>query len=235
VSLDKIVEKSKRLAAHMLEAAPEDIELTRGRFHVRGSPDRSKGLPDISLAAYLAHSMPAGMEPGLEATSFFDPPNFTYPFGTHAAVVEVNVDTGQVTLLRYIAVDDVGNVINPMIVDGQLHGGIAQGVAQALWEGAEYDDSGQLITGSLMSYGLPKAHQLPFFELDRTVTPTPVNPLGVKGVGEAGTIASPPAVVNAVMDALKPFGIKHLDMPLTAPKVWQAIQSARTASTPTGR
>jgi aerobic carbon-monoxide dehydrogenase large subunit len=235
VSLDKIVEKSKRLAAHMLEAAPEDIELTRGRFHVRGSPDRSKGLPDISLAAYLAHSMPAGMEPGLEATSFFDPPNFTYPFGTHIAVVEVDADTGTVSLLRYIAVDDVGNVINPMIVDGQLHGGIAQGVAQALWEGAEYDDSGQLITGSLMSYGLPKAHQLPFFELDRTVTPTPVNPLGVKGVGEAGTIASPPAVVNAVMDALKPFGIKHLDMPLTAPKVWQAIQSARTASTPTGR
>ena len=235
VSLDKIIEKSKRLAAHMLEAAPEDIELTRGRFHVRGSPDRSKGLPDISLAAYLAHSMPAGMEPGLEATSFFDPPNFTYPFGTHIAVVEVDVDTGTVSLLRYIAVDDVGNVINPMIVDGQLHGGIAQGVAQALWEGAEYDESGQLITGSLMSYGLPKAHQLPFFELDRTVTPSPVNPLGLKGVGEAGAIASPPAVVNAVMDALKPFGVRHLDMPLTAPKVWQAIQSARTAPSATGR
>jgi carbon-monoxide dehydrogenase large subunit len=233
--LDKVIEKSKRIAAHMLEAAPEDIELTNGRFHVRGSPDRSKGLPDISLAAYLAHSMPAGMEPGLEATSFFDPPNFTYPFGTHIAVVEVDADTGTVSLLRYIAVDDVGNVINPMIVDGQLHGGIAQGVAQALWEGAEYDDSGQLITGSLMNYGLPKAHQLPFFELDRTVTPSPVNPLGIKGVGEAGAIASPPAVVNAVMDALRPFGVKHLDMPLTAPKVWQAIQSARTASTATGR
>ena len=226
-SLDKIVEKSKRIAAHMLEAAPEDIELTAGRFHVRGFPDRSKGLSDISLAAYLAHSMPAGMEPGLEATSFFDPPNFTYPFGTHIAVVEVDTDTGQVKLLRYIAVDDVGNVINPMIVDGQLHGGIAQGVAQALWETAQYDDSGQLISGSLMSYGLPKAHQLPFFELDRTVTPSPVNPLGIKGVGEAGAIASPPAVVNAVMDALSPFGIAHIDMPLTAPKVWQAIQAAR--------
>ena len=226
-SLDKIVEKSKRIAAHMLEAAPEDIELTAGRFHVRGFPDRSKGLADISLAAYLAHSMPAGMEPGLEATSFFDPPNFTYPFGTHIAVVEVDTDTGQVRLLRYIAVDDVGNVINPMIVDGQLHGGIAQGVAQALWETAQYDDSGQLISGSLMSYGLPKAHQLPFFELDRTVTPSPVNPLGIKGVGEAGAIASPPAVVNAVMDALSPFGIAHIDMPLTAPKVWQAIQAAR--------
>ena len=235
LGLDKVVEKSKRIAAHMLEAAPEDIELTNGRFHVRGSPDRSKGLPDISLAAYLAHSMPAGMEPGLEATSFFDPPNFTYPFGTHIAVVEVDADTGTVSLLRYIAVDDVGNVINPMIVDGQVHGGIAQGVAQALWEGAEYDESGQLITGSLMSYGLPKAHQLPFFELDRTVTPSPVNPLGIKGVGEAGTIASPPAVVNAVMDALKPFGVRHIDMPLTAPKVWQAIQSARTASSNTGR
>jgi carbon-monoxide dehydrogenase large subunit len=227
LSLDKIVEKSKRIAAHMLEAAPEDVELTSGRFHVRGSPDRSKGLADISLAAYLAHSMPAGLEPGLEATSFFDPPNFTYPFGTHIAMVEVDADTGQVSLLRYIAVDDVGNVINPMVVDGQLHGGIAQGVAQALWESAQYDDSAQLLTGSLMNYGLPKAHQLPFFELDRTVTPSPVNPLGVKGVGEAGTIASPPAVVNAVMDALSPFGIAHLDMPLTAPKVWQAIQAAR--------
>jgi aerobic carbon-monoxide dehydrogenase large subunit len=227
-SLDKIVDKSKRIAAHMLEAAPEDIELTSGRFHVRGSPDRSKGLADISLAAYLAHSMPAGLEPGLEATSFFDPPNFTYPFGTHIAMVEVDADTGQVTLLRYVAVDDVGNVINPMIVDGQLHGGIAQGVAQALWESAEYDENAQLLTGSLMSYGLPKAHQLPFFELDRTVTPSPVNPLGVKGVGEAGAIASPPAVVNAVMDALSPFGIAHIDMPLTAPKVWQAIQTATT-------
>ena len=228
LSLDKIVEKSKRIAAHMLEAAPEDIELTEGRFHVRGSPDRSKGFADISLAAYLAHSLPAGIEPGLEATSFFDPPNFTYPFGTHIAMVEVDADTGHVTLTRYIAVDDVGNVINPMIVDGQLHGGIAQGVAQALWEGAEYDDSAQLVTGSLMNYGLPKAHQLPYFELDRTVTPSPVNPLGVKGVGEAGTIASPAAVANAVMDALSPFGIAHIDMPLTAPKVWQAMQSART-------
>jgi aerobic carbon-monoxide dehydrogenase large subunit len=228
VSLDKIVEKSKRIAAHMLEAAPEDIELTSGRFHVRGSPDRSKGLSDISLAAYLAHSMPAGMEPGLEATSFFDPPNFTYPFGTHIAMVEVDADTGQVTLLRYIAVDDVGNVINPMIVDGQLHGGIAQGVAQALWERAEFDENAQLLTASLMNYGLPKARQLPFFELDRTVTPSPVNPLGIKGVGEAGAIASPPAVVNAVMDALSPFGIAHLDMPLTAPKVWRAMQAAGT-------
>ena len=228
VSLDKIVEKSKRIAAHMLEAAPEDIELAAGRFHVRGSPDRSKGLADVSLAAYLAHNMPGGLEPGLEATSFFDPSNFTYPFGTHVAMVEVDAETGQVALLRYIAVDDVGNVINPMIVDGQLHGGIAQGVAQALWEGAEYDDGAQLLTGSLMNYNIPKARQLPFFELARTVTPSPVNPLGVKGVGEAGAIASPAAVVNAVMDALTPFGIAHLDMPLTAPKVWQAIQEART-------
>jgi carbon-monoxide dehydrogenase large subunit len=229
-SLDKIIDKAKRIAAHMLEAAPVDIELTDGRFHVRGSPDRSKGLPDISLAAYLAHSMPDGLEPGLEATSFFDPSNFTYPFGTHIAMVEVDAETGQVTLLRYIAVDDVGNVINPMIVDGQLHGGIAQGVAQALWEGAEYGDNAQLLTGSMMNYSLPKAHQLPFFELARTVTPSPVNPLGTKGVGEAGTIASPPAVVNAVMDALGPFGIAHLDMPLTPPKVWQAMQAARSAN-----
>ena len=173
--------------------------------------------------------MPTGMEPGLEATSFFDPSNFTFPFGTHIAVVEVDVETGRTELLRYVAVDDVGNVINPMIVEGQLHGGIAQGAAQALWEWASYDDAGQLTTGSLMDYGLPRADQLPMFETDRTVTPSPVNPLGVKGVGEAGTIASTPAVANAVIDALAPFGIVHLDLPLTPQKVWKAVQTARAA------
>ena len=173
--------------------------------------------------------MPAGVEPGLDATSFYDPSNFTYPFGTHIAVVEVNAETGVTKLVRYIAVDDVGNVINPMIVDGQLHGGIAQGVAQALWEHGVYDKSGQLLTASLMEYAVPKADQLPAFELDRTVTPSPVNPLGVKGAGEAGAIASTAAVANAVMDALSPFGITHIDIPLTPSKVWQAVQDARAA------
>ncbi len=229
MSLQKIIEKGRALAGHLLEAAPEDVEFKDGRFSVKGSPDRGRSFAEVSLAAYLAHKMPAGMEPGLEATSFFDPSNFTFPFGTHIAVVEVDVETGLTTLLRYVAVDDVGNVINPMIVDGQLHGGIAQGVAQALWEWASYDEAGQLTTGSLMDYALPRADQLPKFETDRTVTPSPVNPLGVKGAGEAGTIAATPAVANAVMDALSPFGIAHLDLPLTPQRVWKALQAAREA------
>ncbi len=227
LSLEKIKAKGRKLAAHLLEAAPEDIEFKDGRFSVKGAPDRGKAFAEVSLAAYLAHSMPQGMEPGLEETTFYDPSNFTFPFGTHIAVVEVDAATGQTQLLRYVAVDDVGNVINPMIVDGQLHGGIAQGAAQALWEWATYDDNGQLLTGSLMDYGVPKADQLPKFETDRTVTPSPVNPLGVKGAGEAGTIASTPAVANAVLDALSPFGITHLDIPLTPAKVWQAMQDAQ--------
>ncbi|MGZ3444598.1 MAG: xanthine dehydrogenase family protein molybdopterin-binding subunit [Myxococcaceae bacterium] len=229
MSLGKIIEKGRALAAHLLEAAPDDVEFKAGCFSVKGSPDRGKTFAEVSLAAYLAHKMPTGMEPGLEATSFFDPSNFTFPFGTHIAVVEVDVETGRTELLRYVAVDDVGNVINPMIVEGQLHGGIAQGAAQALWEWASYDDAGQLTTGSLMDYGLPRADQLPSFETDRTVTPSPVNPLGVKGAGEAGTIAATPAVANAVIDALAPFGIVHLDLPLTPQKVWKAVQTARAA------
>jgi carbon-monoxide dehydrogenase large subunit len=168
-----------------------------------------------------------GLEPGLEATSFWDPPNFVFPFGTHIAVVEVEPDTGKVTLQRYVAVDDVGRVINPMIVDGMVHGGIAQGVAQALWEYAQYDEGGQLVTGSLMDYALPKAGDLPSFETDRTVTPSPVNPMGVKGAGETGTIASTAAVANAVLDALAPLGISHIDLPLTPARIWAAVQAAR--------
>ncbi len=225
-SLEKIREKAKRLAAHLLEAAPEDVVLEDGAFHVKGAPDRSKAWGDVSLAAYLAHDMPEGMEPGLEATSFFDPENFTFPFGTHIAVVEVDPETGFVSLDRYVAVDDVGEVINPVIVDGQVHGGIAHGVAQALWESAEYDASGQFLSGSLMEYALPKADQLPDFEVGRTVTPSPVNPLGVKGAGETGTIASTVAVANAVADALAPFGIDHVDLPLTPFRVWSAIRAA---------
>jgi aerobic carbon-monoxide dehydrogenase large subunit len=227
LSLQKIKEKGRRIAAHLLEAAPDDIEFANGNFFVKGSPVKSKPWGEICLAAYLAHNIPAGIEPGLEATSFFDPGNFTFPFGTHIAVVEVDPEVGSVKLLRYIAVDDVGNVINPMIVNGQLHGGIAQGVGQALWEAAQYDSNGQLLSGSMMTYALPKASGLPMYETDRTVTPSPVNPLGIKGAGEAGTIASTPAVANAVVDALSPFGITHVDIPLTPERVWQAVKSAK--------
>jgi carbon-monoxide dehydrogenase large subunit len=224
LSIEKIKDKGRKLAAHLLEAAPEDMEYTNGKFTVKGSPDRGKSFGEVALAAYLAHSMPQGMEPGLDETSFYDPSNFTYPFGTHIAVVEIDGDTGAVKLDRFVAVDDFGNVVNPMIVEGQMHGGIAQGTAQALWEEVAYDDNGQLLTGSLMDYGVPKADMLPMYETDRTVTPSPVNPLGVKGAGEAGCIGSPPAVVNAVVDALAPFGVTHLDMPLTPARVWRAMQ-----------
>jgi carbon-monoxide dehydrogenase large subunit len=227
-ALDKVVDKGKKIAAHLLEAAPEDVVFEDGAFAVRGAPGRNKPWGEVVLAAYLAHNLPEGMEPGLEATSFYNPANFVYPFGTHVAVVEVDPETGEVRLLRYVAVDDCGNVINPMIVEGQVHGGIAQGVGQALWEGAIYDDSGQLLTGEMLDYALPRAHNLPSFECDRTVTPSPHNPLGVKGIGEAGTIASPAAVVNAVVDALEPYGVRHLDMPVTPERVWRAMASGRS-------
>jgi carbon-monoxide dehydrogenase large subunit len=227
LSAQKIRSKAIKIAAHLLEAAEQDIVAEKGRFEVRGSPDRFRSFQDVALTAYLAHNMPDGMEPGLDATTFFDPPNWTYPFGTHIAVVEVDPQTGQVKLLRYIAVDDVGNVINPMIVDGMLHGGIAHGVGQALWEEIRYDAAGQLLTGSLMDYAIPKADQLPSFELDRTVTPSPSNPLGVKGAGEAGAIAASAAVANAVIDALAPFGVRHLDMPYTSQKVWETMKGAK--------
>jgi carbon-monoxide dehydrogenase large subunit len=224
-SAQKIKEKAKRLAAHMLEAAPEDMDFEGGKAFVKGSPDKGKTIQEVAAAAALAYSMPEGMEPFLDDVTYYDPPECTYPFGTHICVVEVDKDTGQVKILRYLSVDDVGKRINPMIVDGQIHGGIAQGVAQALWEGAVYDDNGQLTSGSMMDYVVPKASFFPSFELGSTETPSPNNPLGVKGVGETGTIASTPAVVNAVMDALSPFGIKHLDMPLTPEKVWRAIEA----------
>ena len=224
---DKIKDKAKKLTAHLLEAAEADIVYEDGKMFVRGAPANAKTFQEIALASYLAGNLPEGMEPGLEATSFFDPPNFTWPFGTHIAVVEVDTDTGEVELQRYIAVDDVGNVINPMIVDGMVHGGITQGVGQALQEEAIYDDSGQLLTGSMMDYAVPSAAVLPSFEVERTVTPSPTNPLGVKGAGETGTIAASSAVINAVVDALSPFGIKHIDMPVKPERVWRAIQAAR--------
>jgi aerobic carbon-monoxide dehydrogenase large subunit len=227
MSLNKIKEKGKKIAAHLLEASPNDMEYANGQFQVKGSPGKAVPFGQVALTAYVPHNYPEGLEPGLEETSFYDPSNFCFPFGAHACVVEVERDTGHVKILRYLAVDDVGNVMNPMIVDGMVHGGIAQGVGQALWEGAVYD-GGQLVSGSMMDYAMPRADMLPMYETDRTVTPTLVNPLGVKGAGETGTIASTPAVVNAVIDALAPLGIDHIEtMPLNAERVWTAMQKAK--------
>jgi carbon-monoxide dehydrogenase large subunit len=227
VCLQKLKEKGRKIAAHLLEAAEGDIVFEGGKFFVKGSPDRAKAWGEVVLMAYLAHNLPQGMEPGLETTSFYDPVNFTFPFGAHVAVVEADPETGNVKLLRYVAVDDVGRVINPMIVDGMVHGGIAHGIGQALWEWGAYDDNGQLLAPTMMEYALPKADQLPMFETDRTETPSPVNPLGIKGAGETGTIASTPAIANAVVDALAPFGVTHIDLPLTPARVWSAVQAAK--------
>jgi aerobic carbon-monoxide dehydrogenase large subunit len=226
-AIKKIKDKSKVVTAHLLEASADDIEYKDGKFYVKGSPDRFKTIQDVALMANVAWNYPKGLEPGLEASAFFDPPNFVYPFGSHIAVVSVDVETGEVKLERYVAVDDCGKVINPVIVDGQVTGGIVQGVGQALWEGAIYDDDGQLLTGSMMDYALPRADAFPPFELAMTETPTNVNPLGVKGIGETGTIASTIAVYNAVMDALAPLGVTRIDMPLTPERVWRAIQQAK--------
>ncbi len=225
-SLEKVIAKGRKIAAHMLEAAEDDVVFEKGAYRVAGAPARKKTWGEVVLMAYLAHDMPEGIEPGLEESTFYDPSNFVYPFGTHIAVVEIDRDTGEVTLDRYIAVDDCGNLINPMIVSGQVHGGIAQGVGQALWEEGVYDESGQLVTATLLDYALPRAHRLPSFETAHTITPCPHNPLGVKGIGEAGAIASPAAVTNAVVDALSHLGVKHLDMPLTPERVWRAMANA---------
>lgn len=222
-SIDKVLEKGAKIAAHKLEASVDDLDFAEGKWTVKGT-DKSIGFGDVALTAYVPHDYPEGLEPGLDFNAFYDPTNFTYPFGAHIAVVEVDGETGKVTLKRFVACDDVGNVINPMIVDGQIHGGLAQGIGQALFEGAIYDENGQLTNGSYMDYTMPRADDFPMFEVDRTVTPCPHNPLGVKGAGEAGTIGSTPAVVNAVMDALSPFGIKDIPMPMTPERVWKAMQ-----------
>lgn len=222
-SLDKIKDKAKKLAAHMLEANEADIVFENGKAFVKGSPDQAKTIGELALAASVAYSLPVGMEPFLDETSYYDPPNCTFPFGTHICIVEVDTDTGHIDLKRYIAVDDCGNRINPLIIEGQVHGGIVQGLAQAVYEGAVYNEDGQLLTGTLMDYAVPTADMVPHLELDYTVTPSPVNPLGVKGAGEAGTIASAQAVMNAIIDALAPFGVKHLQMPATPERVWKAI------------
>ncbi len=222
----KVRDKAKVIAAHLLEAAVEDMEFADGKYSVKGSPDKAKSLAEVALMANVAWNMPANVEAGLEASTFYDPPNFTFPFGAHLAVVEVDKATGQVDLKRYVAIDDCGPQINPVIVEGQVHGGVVQGIGQALWEQAVYDDSGQLVTGSMLDYALPRAGRLPEIEVLSTVTPSPHHPLGVKGIGEAGTIASTVAVYNAVMDALGPLGVETIDMPFTPERVWRAIQQA---------
>lgn len=221
-SIDKILEKGAKIAAHKLECGVNDLEYANGSWTVKGT-NKSISFGDVSLTAYVPHVYPPDLEPGLDFSSFYDPTNFTYPFGCHICVVEVDEETGKVSIKRMIAVDDVGNVINPMIVDGQIHGGLAQGIGQALLEGVIYDKKGQLISGSYMDYAMPRADDLPSFETDRKVTPCPHNPLGVKGAGEAGAIGSTPAVVNAVMNALWHKGVRDLEMPLTSESVWKAM------------
>jgi carbon-monoxide dehydrogenase large subunit len=226
MSSRKVVDKAKKLAAHLLEAADEDVVFEGGRFYVKGSPDRAKTMGEIAFAAHR-DNLPPGMEHGLEATTYYDPPDLSWPFGAHVCVVEVDPETGAVKLQRYVAVDDCGNVINPMIVEGQVHGGVVQGIGQALFEEVLYDhETGQLKTGTLREYMVPTANEIPEFITDRTVTPSITNPLGAKGIGEAGTIASSIAVINAVCDALTPLGIKHVDMPATPNRVWKLIKEA---------
>jgi carbon-monoxide dehydrogenase large subunit len=223
---NQVRDKAIRIAAHLMEVAPDDIEVVGGGYAVKGNEDQKKTLAEISGAAY-GGNVPAGDEPGLEATRFFTAPGETFPFGVHIAVVDIDKETGRTTLSRMICVDDCGTVVNPMLLDGQRHGGIAQGAAQALCEEVVYDDEGQLLTSTFGDYAMPTAHTMPMFELDRTETLSPRNPLGAKGIGEAGTIGSTPAVRSAVLDALKQVGVKSFDMPASAVRVWQAMQAAK--------
>jgi aerobic carbon-monoxide dehydrogenase large subunit len=226
---ERAVEKARVIAAHMLEADPADLEFTDGVFGVKGSPGSTKTIQEVAFAAFTSHDLPDGVEPTLQGSSTIDPQTFSFPHGTHLCAVEVDTETGKTKIRTYVCVDDVGNVVNPMIVEGQVHGGLAQGIAQALYEEAVYDDDGNLVTGSLVDYLVPAAPDLPSFDTDRTVTPSTTNPLGVKGVGEAGTIASTPAVVNAVMDAVRQFGVQDIRMALTPERVWRAIHDAGSA------
>jgi carbon-monoxide dehydrogenase large subunit len=253
IAIQKLKEKAAKIAAHMMQCDASAISFEAGRYSRAAAAAAAAGtsepvipvgeapagalpepqtegkssltIQEIALAAHIAKEIPPDTEPGLSATYFFEPKNFTFPFGTHVCVVEIDKDTGETKIIKYVAVDDCGKVINPLLVDGQVHGGIVQSIGQALFEEVVYDDQGQLITGELMDYALPKASQVPWFETDRTETPSPVNPLGVKGVGEAGTIGATPAIVNAVVDALSPFGVKHVDMPLRPERIWNLINA----------
>ncbi len=227
LALEKIKDKARTLAAHELEVAEDDLDFDGGSFTVKGAPDKARTITDLAVSSWHAHAIPSGFEPNLEATAVYDPPNFTWPAGTHVCVVEVDTETGATEIQRYVAVDDCGTVINPMIVDGQIHGGVAQGIAEALFEEAIFDDQGNLMTSSMTQYLIPAASELPSFELDRTVTPSTTNPLGVKGIGEAGTIAAPPAVVNAVIDAVSHLGVTHIEKPASPERLWKAIRAAK--------
>lgn len=227
LAADKVIEKARLIAAHQFEAAPEDVEFENGSFSVRGTPSKSVHIQELGFAAFAAHDLPEGMEPNLQEQVSFDPPNFAFPFGTHVAVVEVDTETGGVELVNYVAVDDCGTQINPLIVNGQVHGGVVQGVAQALFEEAVYDGDGNILNPSLMDYLVPSAAEVPSIVTDHTVTPSTSNPLGVKGVGEAGTIGSAAAVINAVCDALAPYGVSDIEMPATPWRVRRAIEQAQ--------
>ena len=227
---EKVREKARELASHLLEVDADDLVYSDGRISVKGVPKKALTIPQIAQQAHAAKTLPQGLQPFLSAEATFEPSNFTFPFGTHICVVEVDTQTGYVEIRKYVAVDDCGKVINPLLVDGQIQGGIVQGLGQALYEEVAYDENGQLLTASLMDYALPRAAALPRLTLTRTETPTPVNPLGIKGIGEAGTIGSTPAVVSAVVDALAPFGVTHIDMPLTPQKIWRLCQENKRAS-----
>ena len=229
MAIEKIIAKGKKIAAHLMEASEGDVEFADGRFTVAGT-DKSKALADVSLMAYVPHNYPEDLEPGLDETAFYDPKNFTYPAGAHVVEVEIDPDTGVVEIMDVSCVDDVGRVINPMIVEGQIHGGLAQGIGQALLEECRYDDDGQLLTGSYMNYTMPRAADLPFYKTGHNTTLCTHNPLGVKGVGEVGSIGVPPAVINAVVNAVAHMGIDHIDMPATPEKVWRAIRDAQASA-----
>ncbi|KRA38266.1 MULTISPECIES: xanthine dehydrogenase family protein molybdopterin-binding subunit [unclassified Nocardioides] len=232
-AVDKVIEKAKPIAAHLLEASVDDVEFGDGRFSVRGT-DQGMAITEIATAVFAAHNLPDGTEPSIDAEATFDPVNFNYPHGTHLCAVEVDTETGQVTMRKYVCCDDIGNVINPLIVAGQVHGGLVQGIAQALWEEAVYDENGTLVTGSFVDYLLPTAADTITFEVDHTTSPSTTNTLGTKGVGEAGTIASTPAVVNAVVDAVRQFGVTDIQMPCTPERVWRAINSGGSGGETTG-
>jgi carbon-monoxide dehydrogenase large subunit len=226
-AMDKIIAKGRKIAAHMLEAAVDDVEFKDGKFTVSGT-DRAKAFAEISLAAYVPHNYPIEeVEPGLEETAFYDPKNFTYPGGCHVCEVEIDAETGVPEVVGFVAVDDLGRVINPMIVEGQVQGGVAQGIGQALLENAAYDDSGQLMTGSYMDYTMPRADNVPNITVGTETTLCTHNPIGVKGCGEVGAIGSPPAVINAVVDALRDYGVRHIDMPATPQKIWAILEAGR--------
>ena len=229
-AMDKVIAKGKKIAAHLLEAAEADIEFKDGTFAVAGT-DRAKTLAEVALTAYVPHNFPhEELEPGLDETAFYDPKNFTYPSGAHIAEVEIDADTGHVTVVNFTASDDFGRIINPMIVEGQVHGGLAQGIGQALLEGCVYDKAtGQLLTGSYNDYAMPRADDLPSFALSTNVTLCTHNPLGVKGCGEAGAIGAPAAIANALVDALKPLGIRHVEMPATPERMWRLMQQHKPA------